>query len=86
MNSLVSYKVAQLTETNLTSIVLTGKRLKLIVDSCMLLEATELREILITLPTFIRAVVLVRPLMLLEYSLAVEDLLASILFANEEHF
>jgi len=52
----------------------------------MLLEATELREILITLPTFIRAVVLVRPLMLLEYSLAVEDLLASILFANEEHF
>ena len=86
MNSLVSYKVAQLTETDLTSIVLTGKRLKLIVDSCMLLEATELREILITLPTFIRAVVLVRPLMLLEYSLAVEDLLASILFANEEHF
>ena len=86
MNSLVSYKVAQLTETDLTSIVLTGKRLKLIVDSCMLLEATELCEILITLPTFIRAVVLVRPLMLLEYSLAVEDLLASILFANEEHF
>ena len=86
MNSLVSYKVAQLTETDLTSIVLTGKRLKLIVDSSMLLEATELREILITLPTFIRAVVLVRPLMLLEYSLAVEDLLASILFANEEHF
>ena len=86
MNSLVSYKVAQLAETDLTSIVLTGKRLELIVDSCVLLEAAELREILITLPTGIRPVVLVRPLMLLEYSLAVKDLLAAILFANEEHF
>ena len=86
MNSLVSYKVGQLAEADIAPIVLTGKMLQFIVDSCVLLEARELCEILVTLATGIWSIILVRPLMLFECSLAIKDLFATILFANEEHF